>query len=346
MPQPGVSVGGLLRSRPEAFGLPLELLAGVDGLDRTITSPHIQKTGLALAGFHEYLKAGRVLIFGESEVRYLESLDAVERVASMRRALTLDFPCVIITGGFTPPVELIVEAERARVPLLKTSVPTPTAIAKLTSILEDSLAERTMLHAVLMDVLGLGVLIAGESGIGKSECALDLIVRGHRLVADDTVEVRRRQETILIGTCPELTRHHMELRGLGVINVMELFGIASTRSSKRVELVVQLERWDPSREYERLGLDDDVYEILGLRVPLIRMPVAPGRNIAILVEVAARNQLLKARGHHAARALAERLEKTLRPAAHSEHSDPVDRHQPMLPSPDEEDEELEPGSSR
>jgi HPr kinase/phosphorylase len=325
--QPSLTVGGLLRSRPEAFGLPLELLAGADGLDRTITSPHIQKTGLALSGFHEYLKAGRVLIFGESEIRYLESLDPVARVSSMRLALTLDFPCVLITGGFTPPAELIVEAERARLPLLKTAVATPTAIAKLSSMLEDSLAERTMLHAVLMDVLGLGVLIAGESGIGKSECALDLIVRGHRLVADDTVEVLRRQETILIGVCPELTRHHMELRGLGVINVKELFGIASTRSSKRVELVVQLERWDPSREYERLGLDEDFFEILGLRVPLIRMPVAPGRNIAILVEVAARNQLLKARGHHAARALAERLERTLR--------------QPPLPSLDEEDEELE-----
>jgi HPr kinase/phosphorylase len=331
-PQPGITVGALLGSRPEAFGLALELLAGADGLDRAITSPHIQKTGLALSGFHEYLKPGRVLIFGESEIRYLESLDPAARVASMRLALTHDFPCVLITGGFVPPVELIVEAERARLPLMKTGIPTPTAIAKLTSILEDSLAERTILHAVLMDVLGLGVLIAGESGIGKSECALDLIVRGHRLVADDTVDVRRRQETILIGTCPELTRHHMELRGLGVINVKELFGIASTRSSKRVELVVQLERWDPSREYERLGLDDDSYEILGLRVPLIRMPVAPGRNIAILVEVAARNQLLKARGHHAARTLAERLERTLRQSA--------------LPSPDEEDEELEPGGSR
>jgi HPr kinase/phosphorylase len=329
---PGVTVGSLLRSRPEAFGLPLELLAGADGLDRTITSPHIQKTGLALAGFHEYLKPGRVLIFGESEIRYLESLDPAARVASMRLALTLDFPCVLITGGFAPPVELVVEAERAHLPLMKTTVPTPTAIAKLASILEDSLAERTMLHAVLMDVLGLGVLIAGESGIGKSECALDLIVRGHRLVADDTVDLRRRQETILIGTCPELTRHHMELRGLGVINIKELFGIASTRSSKRVELVVQLERWDSSREYERLGLDDDSFEILGLRVPLIRMPVAPGRNIAILVEVAARNQLLKARGHHAARALADRLERTLR--------------QTSLPAPDEEDEELEPGGSR
>ncbi len=146
------------------------------------------------------------------------------------------------------------------------------------------------------------------------------------------MEVRRRQETILIGTCPELTRHHMELRGLGVINIKELFGIASTRSSKRVELAVQLERWDPAREYERLGLDEVFYEILGLRVPLIRMPVAPGRNIAILVEVAARNQLLKSRGHHAARALADRLEHTL-------------RHEAVSP-PDEDDEELETGGSR
>ncbi len=327
-----VTVSTLLASHPEAFGLPLELLAGAAGPDRGITSPHIQKTGLALAGFHEYLRPGRVLIFGESEIRYLEGLETAARITSLRLALTLDFPCVVITGGFAPPAELIVEAENARLPLLRTPIATPTAIAKLSSILEDSLAERTMMHAVLMDVLGLGVLIAGESGIGKSECALDLIVRGHRLVADDTVEVRRRQETILIGMCPELTRHHMELRGLGVINVKDLFGVASTRSSKRIELVVQLERWVPTREYERLGLDDVFYEILGLRVPLIRMPVAPGRNIAILVEVAARNQLLRSRGHHAARALAERLDRSLRQAA--------------LPSPDEEEDELEPGGNR
>jgi HPr kinase/phosphorylase len=308
---PGVSVGALLESRPEGAGLPLELLAGSGGLSRVISSPYVQKTGLALAGFHEYLKPGRVLIFGESEIRYLESLESGPRASAVRLALTLDFPCVIITSGFSPPTELLTEAERAAVPVLRTGVVTPIAIAKLTSILEDSLAARTMLHAVLMDILGLGVLITGESGIGKSECALDLIVRGHRLVGDDTVEVRRRAETILIGTCPELTRHHMELRGLGVINVMNLFGIASTRSSKRVELVVQLERWESGRQYERLGLDDEFFEILGLRVPLIRMPVAPGRSVAILVEVAARNQLLRARGYHAARDLAARLDASL-----------------------------------
>src|SRR3954453_11236086 len=193
---PGVTVAGLLSGRPEAFGLPLELLAGTTGLDRVITSPHIQKTGLALAGFHEYLRPGRVLIFGESEIRYLESLAAAARVTSLRLALTHDFPCVLITGGFTPPDELLAEAERARVPLLQTSIATPTAIAKLSSLIEDSLAERTMIHAVLMDVLCLGVQYDDESGNGKSECSHDLHVRVNRLVADDTVEVRRRQETV------------------------------------------------------------------------------------------------------------------------------------------------------
>ena len=328
----GVTVGALIESHPEAFGLPFELIAGRAGLDRRITSPYIQKTGLALAGFHEYLKPGRVLVFGESEIRYLESLETSARINSLRLALTLDFPCVLITGGFNAPAEAVLEAERVKLPLLKTPIATPTAIAKLTSILEDWLAEHTVMHAVLMDILGLGVLIVGESGIGKSECALDLIVRGHRLVADDTVDIRRRAESILIGTGPELTRHHMELRGLGVINIKDLFGIASTRSSKRVELAVKLERWDPAREYERLGLDDETFEILGLPVPQIRMPVAPGRSVAILVEVAARNQLLKSRGHHAARELAARLDRVLREAG--------------LPARDEEDEELEPGGAR
>jgi HPr kinase/phosphorylase len=207
--------------------------------------------------------------------------------------------------------EVVFEAEKCHLPVLRTQVPTSVAIAKLTAILEDSFVVRELLHGVLLDILGLGVLIVGESGIGKSECALDLIVRGHRLVADDTVEVRRRAETILIGTCPELTRHHMEIRGLGVINIQDLFGIAATRTSKRVELVVQLERWEARRDYDRLGLSDERYLILGLPLPLIRMPVAPARNLAILVEIAARNQLLRARGHHAARRLADRLERQL-----------------------------------
>jgi len=333
---PQLTVAGLLRSRPDAIGLTLELLSGHGGLERTISSPHIQKTGLALAGFHEYLQPGRVLVFGESEVRYLESL-AETRSSMLAAALAHDIPCVLITGGWQPPAELIEASELYHVPLLRTAVATPMAIAKIGALLENALAVREVVHGVLMDILSLGVLITGDSGIGKSECALDLVVRGHRLVADDAVEVRRRGETDLIGTCPELTRHHMEVRGLGVINIRDLFGVASTRTSKRMELVVHLERWDPPsrsasgdpfgetsskskaqpiapREYDRLGLDENAYELFGVKIPLVHMPVAPGRNLAILVEVAARNQLLRARGMNAARDLASRLEQQLRDA--------------------------------
>ena len=252
MPSAGhsVTVGGLLRARSDASSLGLELLAGQEGLGRPILSPYVLKTGLALAGFDAYLQPGRVLVFGASELGYLASLAPEARVLSLARTLRHDIPCVLVTDGNAVPDELPIAAERAAVPVLRTRFATPIAIAKLTNYLEDILAERTILHAVLIDLLGLGVLIVGESGIGKSECALDLVLRGHRLVADDTVEVRRRAESVLIGTCPELTRFHMEIRGLGVINVKDLFGVASTRSSKRVELVVQLERWEAGRQYD------------------------------------------------------------------------------------------------
>jgi HPr kinase/phosphorylase len=309
---PPVTVADLLQSRPEVVGLPLELLSGAGGIERQIASPHIQKTGLALTGFDEYLRPARILVFGESEVRYLESLPAERRLKTLASVFSHDIPCVLITGGWNAPVELLLASERFQVPLLRTGVATPLAIAKISALLDDRLAVREVIHGVLMDILGLGVLIAGESGIGKSECALDLVVRGHRLVADDTVEIRRRGETEIVGTCPELTRHHMEVRGLGVINIRDLFGVASTRTAKRVELVVQLERWDPAREYDRLGIEENVYDLLGLKVPLIRMPVAPGRSLAILVEVAARNQLLRTRGLNAAKELVSRLEQRLR----------------------------------
>ncbi|PYR67842.1 MAG: HPr(Ser) kinase/phosphatase [Acidobacteria bacterium] len=307
-----ITVAGLLKSRAEAIGLPFELLGGASGLERAIASPHIQKTGLALAGFDAYLQPARILVFGESEIRYLESLDAPSRMNVLAAAFSHDIPCVLITGGWDPPVELLAASDRYDVPLLRTAVSTPVSIAKIEYLLDDELAERQVIHGVLMDMLGLGVLIIGESGIGKSECGLDLVVRGHRLVADDTVEIRRRGETTLIGTCPDMTRYHMEIRGLGLINIRDLFGVAAIRNAKRVELVVQLERWEPGRDYERLGIDELRYDIVGIKVPLIRMPVAPGRSLGVLVEVAARNQLLRTRGLNAARDLANRLEQQLR----------------------------------
>jgi len=308
----GVSVGTLLRDLHDSRHLDVELLAGADGIDRQIIIPHIQKTGLALSGFDSYLRSGRILIFGGSEVRYVDSLAPEERTAVLRRVFAHDLPCVLITDGFAPAPELVVEADAARVPLLRTNTATPDAMARLTAVLDSYLAPRGIIHGVLMDILGLGVLVVGESGIGKSVCALDLVVRGHRLVADDAVELRCRAQSFVLGSSPELTRNHMEIRGLGLINVQDLFGVASTRSSKRVELVVQLERWEPGREYDRLGVDDQFYELLGIRIPMIRMPVAPGRNVAILVEVAARNRLLQTRGHHAARRLVERVEQQLK----------------------------------
>jgi HPr kinase/phosphorylase len=310
-----VPVASLLGARGAVAGLDFDLLAGSAGLDRIISLPYVQKTGLALAGFDEYLRAGRVLVFGESEVRYLERMPPAGRRTAMARLFARDFPCIVLTLDLEPPAELLAEAERVGVPVLRTGATTPTAIARLTTLLEDRMAAREVLHGGLLDVFGLGVLITGESGIGKSECALDLVCRGHRLVADDTVEVKVRGESVLIGSCPELTRHYVEIRGLGLVNVTDLFGVAATRASKRIELVVQLERWAPGREYDRLGLTVDTQEVLGVSVPLIRMPVAPGRNVAMLVEVAARNTLLRSGGRHAAQLLAGRLEHRIARAA-------------------------------
>jgi HPr kinase/phosphorylase len=313
----GVPVATLLRDLAESRGIDLELLAGAGGVDRRITNPHPQKTGLALSGFDKYLREGRILVLGESEVRFLEALTPAERSAVIQQVFAHALPCLVVTAGFQPPQEVLDEGDRANLPVLKTRSATPLVMSRLSDALDVYLAARAVVHGVLMDILGLGVLIIGESGIGKSECALDLIVRGHRLVADDAVELRARADAFLMGTCPELTRHHMEIRGLGLINVQDLFGVASTRTSKRVELVVQLERWDPTREYDRLGLDEAHYETVGVRVPMLRMPVAPGRNLAILVEVAARNQLLRNGGHDAARRLVDRLDAQLGKAAKS-----------------------------
>jgi len=308
----GVTVATVLRDVAESRVIDLELVAGHDGVARRITNPHPQKTGLALSGFDQYLREGRVLVFGESEVRFIESLTPGERTAVLERVFAHGLPCLVLTDNYQPVPEMLVAANAAGMPLMRTRAATPLAMARLSAALDNYLAARGTVHGVLMDILGLGVLLIGESGIGKSECALDLVVRGHRLVADDAVELRCRAESFVIGNCPDLTRHHMEIRGLGLINVQDLFGVASTRRSKRVELVVQLERWDPSREYDRLGLDEAYYETLGVRIPMIRMPVAPGRNLAILVEVAARDQLLRQGGHHSARRLVDRVEQQMR----------------------------------
>src|SRR5262245_16058063 len=228
---------------------------------------------------------------GSSELGYLRKLPAARRSEILTKLARCRISCFVVTKGLEPLPELTAEANRRGIPVLVTPTESTPFIKQLAAFLDERLALRLHLHSVLMDVFGLGVLIMGESGIGKSECALDLIDRGHRLVADDVVEVKR-MAGVLVGSSPDLTRYHMELRGLGVINIKDLYGVSSIRMSKRVELVVNLERWEAGKEYDRLGLKDERFAILEVEVPLIRMPVAPGRNIAILVEVAAPNQLL------------------------------------------------------
>jgi len=288
--------------------LRLRLLAGRKGLTNAILLSRVQRPGLALSGYTDYIRYGRVQIMGNSEITFLAKLPARRRAQVLQRLAACRISCIMITRGLTPPQELLRAAEARALPLLLTPLDSAPVIKQLTVYLDDRLAPKVDLHAVLLDVFGLGVLIMGDSGIGKSECALDLIDRGHRLVADDVTTIKRMAD-LLEGASPDLTRYHMELRGLGVINIKDLYGVSSIRTQKRVELVVNLERWETGKDYDRLGLREERYGILGVDLPLVRMPVAPGRNIALLVEVAARNQLLREGGYNAARRLAERVDE-------------------------------------
>ena len=290
--------------------LRLKLAAGERGLDHIITLARVQRPGLAVSGYTDYIRYVRVQIMGGSELGFLGRMSRARREAAVATLVRARISCFVVTKGLQPPVELLEQAEKRGIPVLTTPLESTPFIKALSAFLEERLALRLHLHSVLLDVFGLGVLIVGESGIGKSECALDLIDRGHRLIADDVVEIKRIGDG-LIGASPDLTRYHMELRGLGVLNIKDLYGVSSVRMSQRIELVVSLERWETGREYDRLGLRDEQFMILGIEVPLVRMPVAPGRNIAILVEVASRNRLLKDRGYDAARRFAERVDELI-----------------------------------
>jgi HPr kinase/phosphorylase len=304
-PIPSMAVRELLTDRG-AEHLELSLFSGAGGLDNVINRPRIQKPGLALAGFLEYIHPGRIQILGKSEFTFLNERPPAERARIVAQLCREGGSCFVLTSGLEPTAEMVEETDRHRVPLLGTPLSSSAAIDHLTRYLEDRLAPRIVIHGVLLDVYGLGVLLLGESGVGKSECALDLVVRGHRLVSDDVVEIKRKGGT-LVGTGPELTRYHMELRGVGIVNVKDLFGVAAVRLTKFVEYVIRLDPWRAGKRYDRLGLDDQSHDILGIALPYVEMPVGPGRNLSVLIEVAARNHLLKLKGYHPARELARRL---------------------------------------
>ncbi|MEM9553242.1 MAG: HPr(Ser) kinase/phosphatase [Acidobacteriota bacterium] len=292
----------------ELADLHFHVLCGEEHLDRRITHPRVQKPGLAFAGYYDYIKTGRVQIVGESETEYLKTVELTLRRERFTHVVDDKVPVFILSKGLEPFDTFLQLARERNIPVLSTSAFTSITIKRVSFFLEDHLVPVTRLHGGLMEIYGLGVLLIGRSGVGKSECALDLITRGHSLVADDIVTVRRYPAGDLVGYAEAPTKHHMELRGLGIVNVRDLFGLAAIRDRKNIDLVVELEPWAEGKAYDRLGLDESVYTILETPVPYIRMPVASGRNIASLVEIAARNHVLKLQGHNSARSLVQQLE--------------------------------------
>lgn len=298
-----MTVKGLFEKK--GMELALEIVSGEEGLDRQITSSETNCMGLALTGFFAYFHYKRIQILDLDEITYIKTHrirgDVFEKIFSF------DIPAIVITRNLDIPFEFIKLSQKHNTPILRTTLETGRFITELTKYLDDALAPSAIKHGVLMNVLGMGVLILGKSSIGKSECALELIKRGHLLVADDIVEIKKRAPGDLEGSGGELIRHHMEIRGIGIIDIKNLFGISAVMDSSKIELVVQLEEWQGEKEYERLGIEDKFIEILGVKLPEVTIPVKPGRNLAAIIEVASMNQRLKLTGYHTARELDKRL---------------------------------------
>ncbi len=289
------------------YGLGLTLFAGGQGLGNRVSSSRIQKPGLALAGYTEHLHPDRIQVLGNTEISYLNQIDDRLALESIKTLCTFPISCFIITKQLVPPQFFLDTVELAGIPVLGTHHQSSTFISLITKFLEEMLLPTTHMHGVLVDVMGVGILLTGKSGIGKSECALDLVIRGHRLVADDMVYIKKKMPAALVGQSEEAIQHLMEIRGLGIINIKDLYGVSSIREKKIIDMMLELVDWDPDHEYDRLGVDDQRSTILGVELPHIIIPVRPGRNLGTIIEVAARNFLLKGMGYHSARDFQERL---------------------------------------
>jgi HPr kinase/phosphorylase len=304
-----IRVEELLNDR--AFDLRVELVAGKEGLSRRIVSARIQKPGLALAGYTTHIHPERLAVFGHTEMSYLATLPAEQQAKVCDQLCALDLSCLVVTKALSIPEVLVDAARRHNMPLMSSAHLSSSFINNVEQFLQEALTASDSTHGVLVDVLGVGVLILGKSGIGKSECALDLVMRGHRLVADDIVNIKKKPSGPLYGTGSEIIGHHMEVRGLGIINIKDLFGISAVRARKKLELVVELVEWDERVEYDRLGVEEQKYRSLGVELPLLVIPVRPGRNLTTIIEVAARNHLLKEQGHHSARDFQDHLNREI-----------------------------------
>lgn len=293
------------------LAIELVRIAGEAGLDRPLRHPRVQKNGLALAGHFQGVVPTRVQVLGETELSYLNSLSNEARSVAARGFFSLGLSCVVISGGHEPPRALTVAAEATSTPLFVTTARSSRTINALHATLDDRLAPTTRLHGVLVDVYGVGILLIGKSGIGKSECAMELVMRGHRLVADDVVRCDWRPPGTIYGQPAELLRHHIEIRGLGVLDLRQLFGVTAVRERQRIDLVVQLCEWNDEEEFDRLGIEDRHHTILGTSIRELRVPVRPGRDMGSIIEMAARNEMLRVDGGHTAHDFLERIEAHL-----------------------------------
>lgn len=289
----------------------LELLTGDTGVQREIFMSDISRPGIELTGYFKYYPKDRLQLFGKTELSFLEELTSEQKRERFEKICSDVTPGLIITRGQEVPPEMKEAAEAAGVPILRSPHKTTRVISRITNFLEAKFAPFTAVHGVLVDIYGIGILITGQSGVGKSETALELVKRGHRLVADDSVEIRQEDYDTLIGNSPSLIEHLLEIRGLGIINVMTLFGAGAVRSHKKISIVINLETWDQSKQYDRVGLDEDTMKIMDVNVPKMTVPVRPGRNLAVIIEVAAMNFRLKRMGVNAAEEFSQRLTKMI-----------------------------------
>ena len=289
----------------------LKPLYGLEYLDREITTSEISRPGLELAGYFNFYPSERIQLLGRTELSFAEQLSSRTRLKTMRRLCTPETPCFVISRKLLPPEELVQAAEEAKIPILQASSRTTHVSSSVTNYLESRLAPRMSMHGVLVDVYGIGMLITGESGVGKSETALELVQKGHRLVADDRVELYQHDELTLVGEAPEILNNLIEIRGIGIVDVMTLFGAGAILDTKQVDLLVHLENWTPDKQYDRLGRAVETAEVMGVSIPKMRIPVKTGRNVSIILEVAAMNFRAKKMGFDATKTFTERLEQLI-----------------------------------
>jgi HPr kinase/phosphorylase len=289
----------------------LELYSDTSGFSKKIFEQNLHRPGLALAGFVDLFSFSRVQIFGNTETQYLSKLNKEERVKAIERIFQFNIPCIILTDNNKPFPELVELSNKYEIPLFGTPFSTTKLVYLVSDFLDDQFAERISIHGSFVDVYGTGMLFIGKSGVGKSEVALDLVERGHRLVADDLIILTKKGEGILMGSGTNMARHFMEIRGLGIIDVEKMFGIRAIRYQKRLEIVVELEVWDDKAEYTRTGLDEEIVTVSGVDLPYVRLPILPGKNITVISEVISLNYLLKHYGYKAAETFQERLIKKI-----------------------------------